>query len=83
MEKEETKKTGGEGNTMAGEEKRSWYEFCQSKCKGFFNPEEMKEMFTDCCGDTSAPEKKGFNWQNFCKCMPAMEKMDKNQKGCC
>jgi len=83
MEKEDTKKTGGEGGTMTDEEKRSWYEFCQSKCKGFFNPEEMKEMFTDCCGGMSDQEKKGWNWQDFCKCMPSPEKMGKKQKECC
>ena len=45
MEKEETKKTGGEGVIPEGDEMLSWFEFCKGKCKGDFNPEEMKAMF--------------------------------------
>jgi hypothetical protein len=83
MEKEETKKTGGEGDTMMGEEKRSLHGSCQSRCAGIFSSEEMKNMFKECCGDMSNMDKKGLNWQGFCKCMPAGEQMDKNQKQCC
>lgn len=83
MEKEDINKTGGEGDTMTGKEKGSWYEFCQSKCDGFSDPEMMKKMFANCCGAKSALDKKGWNWQDFCKCMPSPEKADKTQKGCC
>ncbi len=83
MEKEETKKSGTESNAMKDEEKRPWYEFCQSRCKGFFTPEEMKGMFKDCCDNMAAQDKKGWNWQSFCKCMPAMEKAGEKQNDCC
>jgi hypothetical protein len=79
MEKETAKKTGTE-NAIKDEEKRSWYEFCQSRCKGYFNPEEMKDMFTGCCDNMSAPDKKGWDWQILCKCMPAKEQTGEKQK---
>ena len=83
MEKEETKKTGGEGDTMKGEEKRALHESCQSRCSGFFSSEEMKNMFKECCGDMPAMDKKGLNWQDFCKCMPSPERVGKKQNDCC
>jgi hypothetical protein len=83
MEKEETKKAGGEGDTVKGEEKRSLYESCQSRCAGFVSSEEMKNMFKECCGDMSAADKKSWNWQDFCKCMLADDKVGKKQNDCC
>jgi hypothetical protein len=79
MDKEETKKTGGEGLKAEGEEMFSWMEFCKGKCEGGFNPEKMKEMFAGCCGDKVAQDKKGFNWQNMCGCMTPPEKADTKQ----
>jgi hypothetical protein len=83
MEKEDTNKTGTENNAVKDEQKRSWYEFCQSRCKGYFNPEEMKDMFVGCCDNMSASDKKGSNWQAFCKCMPSVEKTGEKQNDCC
>jgi hypothetical protein len=80
MDKEETKKTGGEERKPEGDEMLSWFEFCKGKCKVDFKPEEMMEMFAGCCGDKAAQEKKGFNWQNMCGCMTPPEKADTRQK---
>ena len=76
MEKEETKRTGGEGSKTGGGGMLSWMEFCKGKCKSDFNPEDMKKMFADCCGDKQTQYKGGFNWQNMCGCMMSPEKKD-------